>query len=143
MFNQGCVAGAQGQLTQERMRTQTLRSRLTHMENQYHATLDRISETALIPAHRAFHEDQDGPVTMSCLPFGGGGGRPKQLPTAASPQARAAAPSPSLPAAGDSAGGAEEHAEVAGGADVAVTGAAAEHQSEMPVLPLSTAISVG
>lgn len=99
------------------MLTQTLRSRLTHMENQYHATLDRISAAALIPAHRAFHEDQDGPVIMSCLTFGSGGsGRPKQLPTAASLPARPTAPSPSLPEPGDSTGGSGELNEVAGGA---------------------------
>ncbi|KAK9903423.1 hypothetical protein WJX75_005200 [Coccomyxa subellipsoidea] len=97
--------------------------------------------TALIPAHRAFHEDQDGPVIMSCLTFGSGGsGRPKQLPTAASLPARPTAPSPSLPEPGDSTGGSGELNEVAG-AEVAVNGGLME-RAEMVVLPVSTAISV-
>ncbi len=131
------------------MRVQTLRSRLTHMENQYHATLDRISDSALIPAHRTFTESDgaDGPVTMSCLPFGGGGGgRPKQLPAPAASRALPASPSPSFPDSGPSSPSVSSSAggltEGAGMADVAVNGGVGE-QREMAVLPVSTAVSVG
>lgn len=113
------------------------------MENQYHATLDRISASALIPANRnRFDDGQAGPVAMSCLPFGSSGGninRAKQLPLEAPDEVLpCAAPSPSLagsPATADEAAEvADSRAEVAHGNDVG------EHGRFM--LPVSTAVPV-
>ncbi|BDA50231.1 hypothetical protein COCOBI_15-3600 [Coccomyxa sp. Obi] len=108
------------------------------MENQYHATLDRISASALIAAHRnRFDEGQAGPVAMSCLPFGAGGSisRAKQLPIEAPREVLAsAARSPSLPGGPATADVAEGHADVADGSDVE------EHGKMM--LPVSTAVPV-
>ncbi|CAL8465261.1 g4796 [Coccomyxa elongata] len=132
-------------LTQERLRNQTLWSRLTHMENQYHATLDRISASALIPAHRNCYDDgQAGPVAMSCLPFGSGGNisRAKQLPVEAPEEVLpSAAPSPSLPGSPATADVADGRAEVAGQhAEVAHGNDVEEHGRIM--LPVSTAVPV-
>lgn len=135
------------------MRTQALRSRLTHMENEFHATLDRISSSNLIPAHRAgggrsasgnlaFFEDGVGPVTMPCLAFGRGGSRARQLPARAARDGVHGQPeaiSPSLPAA--SAADAAGHAEATDR-----PAAAGSHRSlqeepgEEVQLPVSTAV---
>jgi hypothetical protein len=90
----------QGELNQERMRTRTLRSHLTHMENEYHSAINRISR-APAPLECASSDDE-GPVSMPCLPFSSAAhsrsGGPKQMDIvpAAAKAAQATVLSPSL-----------------------------------------------
>ena len=116
------------------------------MENQYHATLDRISAPALIPAHRnRFDEGQAGPVAMSCIPFGSSGSvsrANKQLPIEAPKEVMpSAGPIPSLPGGPANADVAEGHAEVARQHDEVAHGDdVGEHVRVM--LPVSKAVPV-
>lgn len=62
----------QGELNQERLRNRSLRSQLTHMENEYHIALNRISaeRPGFAPLECASSgSDDEAAVSMPCLPF--------------------------------------------------------------------------